>query len=60
MTEQGWRDAVTQAATDEQMAELIVRLLVEQDQEKQGLRDKGYGWLSLLNTVEALVPSNAR
>jgi hypothetical protein len=59
VTEQGWRDAVQQATTDEQMAELLVRLLLEQDQAKQALRAKGYGWtgLSLLKSVE-LVPES--
>ncbi len=57
MTLEGWRLLVANTASDPELAELTARVLNEQDEAKQRLRDKGYGWtgLSILKTVE-LVP----
>lgn len=51
MTKQQWLD-ILQNKPDR--FEIIAEILAQQDQAKQLLRDKGYGWtgLSLLETVK--------
>ena len=59
MMAQGWRDAVINAVRDhdrgdEYFLELLVKVLVQQDEAKQMLRDKGYGCtgMDLVRTVK--------
>jgi hypothetical protein len=60
MTEQGWREAALKAQTDPVLFDLMVKLLHQQDQAKQALRAKGYGWTGLdwPGTID-LIPDNS-
>lgn len=65
MTPEGWRHLVLNSVRkyqsgDSVALDLLVRMLVEMDQAKQLLRDKGFGWigLSLLETVRSEVPNS--
>jgi hypothetical protein len=58
MTEQGWRECVRKTASDPVLADLMAKLLYEQDQAKQALRELGYGcsgmpWLDVIAELRA-------
>ena len=57
MTIDGWKGVIHQANNNPEQFELLAKLLVEQDEAKQILRDKNYGCtgMSLLETVK-LIP----
>lgn len=59
MTKDGWRLLIKHALNDEKQMELLIELLIEYEEAKKRLRNKGYGCLgtTLIQIVNE-VPSH--